>query len=163
MSRLRLLKLLAVMGAAMLLAALFSGCEGKIDTPEKLLRKIHSLAAGEKYDQLRKHIYPLVLGTDNYQDLIVEGIKTKKRFGECAFSEEALAEIIKSHLEGFEEISADLRDYALNEIQDTELKKILLERPEDVQILEYGEAMIATVKIGDEFKLLYWESMNDIL
>lgn len=163
MSRFRLVKLLTVAGTVLLLVALFSGCKGKIDTPEKLLGKIHSLAAKEKYEELRNHIYPLVLGSDNYQELIIEGIKAKKQYGQCAYSEEALAEIIKNHLDRFEEISSDLRDMALDKIQDEELRKILLERPKDVQVLEYREVMITIVRIEDEYKLLYWESMNDIL
>jgi hypothetical protein len=163
MSRFRLVKLLTVAGTLLLLVASFSGCKGKIDTPEKLLGKIHSLAAKEKYQELRNHIYPLVMGSDNYQDLIIEGIEAKKQYGRCAYSGEALARIVKNHLDRFEQISPDLRDFALNEIQDDELRKILLERPEDVQILRYKGIMIAIVKIEDEYKLLYWEAMNDIL
>jgi len=163
MSRFRLVKLLTVAGTLLLLIASFSGCKGKIDTPEKLLGKIHSLAAKEKYQELRNHIYPMVMGSDNYQDLIIEGIKAKKQYGQCAYSGEALAEIVKNHLDRFEQISPDLRDFALNEVQDDELRKILLERPEDVQVLRYREVMIAIVRIEDEYKLLYWESMNDIL
>ena len=163
MSRLRLAKLLTVAVTVLLLAALFSGCTGKIDTPEKLLKKVYSLAEKEKYDKLKDHIYPLVLGGDNYQDLIIKGIKEKKRYGECAYSAEALAEIIKNHMEKFGQMSEDLRDYALNEVQDVELRKILLERPEDLQIMQYKGITIGMVRIEEEFKLLYWESMNDIL
>ena len=163
MSRLRLAKLLTAAGTLFLLTALFSGCTGKIDTPEKLLKKVYSLAEKEKYDKLKEHIFPLVLGGDNFQDLIIEGIREKKRYGECAYSAEALAEIIKNHLERFGQISEDLRDYALNEVQDVELRKILLERPEDLQVLQYKGITIAVVRIEEELKLLYWESMNDIL
>jgi len=163
MSQFRLAKLLTAAGTVFLLTAIFSGCTGKMDTPEKLLKKVYSLAEKEKYDKLRDHIYPLVMGTDNFKDLIIEGIKDKKKYGECAYSGEALAEIIKNHLERFEPISSDLRDYALNEVDDVELRKILLERPEDLQVLQYKGITIAVVRIEEEFKLLYWESMNDIL
>ena len=149
-------------GTLILLATMLGGCK-KIDTPQKLLAQILSLAEKQKYEELKKHVYPLTMGSSNYQDLIIEGIREKKKWGEGAYSREALAEVIKNHLDKFGEMSEGMRDYALNEVQDEDLRKIIRDQPQDVLILEYKGATIAVAKIEEEYKLLYWESLNSIL
>lgn len=163
MSRIHRVKLLSI--ALLLVSSVgwFPGCSCKVDTPKKLLVKIQTLAKKQKYEKLREYVYPLMLSTTNYQDLIIEGIKEKKKWGECAFSEEALAEIIENHTNDFREISREMREIVMQEVQNVDLRKIVRERPQDFLILEYKEATITVVKIDEEYKLLYWESMNSVL
>jgi hypothetical protein len=156
-------KLLSLAVVLVLTIGLFPGCSRTVDTPEKLLLKIQALAKKQKYEELREYIYPLVLSNSNYQDLMVDGIKEKKKWGECAFSEEALAAVIANHLDGFHEIPREMREIVMEEVQNVDLRKIVRERPQDFLVLEYKEATITVVKIAEEYKLLYWESMNSVL
>lgn len=142
-----------------------------IDTPEDLLRKIYSLASQEKYEEINKLIFASNIKDDGkVHDLrkeIVEGIKEAKFHGDNAYSNEALHLIISEHLHRIKPIPKDLlKQLFLNENsfgQDQTLKQIAQQAPEKIQIFDYKDVHIMMVEVSGEYKLIFWEDLNNIL
>ena len=157
-----------------------SGCEIKdqssdvsnnrtgLNTPEILLKTIYSLASQNKYTELRQYIYPLVIKETSIQDLIIDGIREKKRTGDFAYSDEALASIVNYHINRIIPITTLPRN-KYREIEwiwtetDEKLKNVYRNNPNDFSIFYYGKAFVVMAAIDGNYQLIFWENLNDLI
>ena len=136
-----------------------------IDTPEKLLKKIYELAKAKKYDELKKHIAAYKLDGTDIQAEIINGIKAKTELYDFAYSDEAMALLVNKHLDKITPIEKKFID-ALTSLKNKDikiLKDIALKNPNDIKSFSHKHANIIMVKINGEYKLWFWENLNNLL
>lgn len=144
------------------------GCKGsaKIDTPEELMKAIQKLALAKDYQGLKNHIYPLFIVEKDVRAGIIDGIRNNLEFNDFAYSDAAMTEIIKSHLDKFKPLPKKLLDdmfLGRRGIKDPKLKQIARTNPQDIIFFEYGQdAHMILAKIDGELKLLFWEDITAV-
>jgi flagellar basal body-associated protein FliL len=148
-----------------------------IDTPEKLLRKVLALASNKRYDELAEHIVPLRLTPPpgsptpraTPQDVraeILEGIRSRKKTGDFAYSSEALLAIVTNHLDRLGPVPAELLEsWAAGKGlgRDENLQAAAKAGGKDLLCFRRSGTFILMRKAGERLRLAYWKDLNRIL
>jgi len=137
-------------------------------TSAGLLRTILQLSDDGDYETLRHYIYPVpVTDTTTLRDTIITFMKesNKTYVGDFSYSDEALEIVIDEHLG---EITASPGEpwigmLTTGELSVPPLRKIALETPEHILLLEHNGVRILMVKIIGEYQLLFWQGLNLLL
>lgn len=142
--------------------------EGRIDSPEKLLRAILNRSRTGDYEGMRELAYPALVPAYRgltVQDVFIQAMKEKKgksRTGDFSYSDEALELILREHLGKF---TSNISPLWLEELKEDGLldQRLIEKAKEDSQLfktLDYKGVHIFLVKLDGEYKLLFWEGMN---
>lgn len=148
-----------------------------IDTPEKLLRKIHALASNKRYEEIAPHVLPLRLKTsigpapagEKFTDIraqLIEGIRDKKKTADFAYSDEALLAVLTRHLDRIGPVPKDLLEsWAAGEDlgRDTTLRETAKTRPAALRCCRISGAFILMMDVWGEYRLLFWRGLNGVL
>ena len=148
-----------------------------LDTPEKLLRKIHALASHKRYEEIAPHVLPLRLKTsigpapagEKFTDVraqLIEGIRDKKKSGDFAYSDEALLAVLTNHLDRIGPVRRDqLESWAAGEDlgRDTTLRETAKTRPAALRCCRISGAFILMMDVAGEYRLLFWRGLNGVL
>ena len=104
-------------------------------------------------------------------ELMIDGIRSQKRNGDCAYSDSALYVFISRYVDKFEPLTGEARAGIFSKgsllESDKNLAKINVERPND--ILSFSKKVknnlvtILIVKVDGGYKLIFWEDLNEIL
>jgi len=150
-----------------------------MDTPERLLRKVLALAGNKRYEELAEHIVPLRRkaapapahppARAEPQDLraeILEGIRSKKKAGEFAYSNEALLAIVANHLDRIGPVPDEMLEYwaaGKGLGQDGALRQAAKSKGRDLCCFRRSGAFILMQKLDGQYRLAYWRDINQVL
>ena len=148
-----------------------------IDTPEKLLRKIHALASHKRYEEIAPHVLPLRLTAstgeatagEKFTDVraqLIEGIRAKHKTGDFAYSDEALLAVLTNHLDRIGPVPKDLLEsWAAGQHlgNDTTLRETAKTRSASLRCFRLSGAFILMMEVWGEYRLLFWRGLNGVL
>lgn len=155
--------IIAVLAVAF--ALIGTGCSKKLNSPESLLREIYELATEQRYDELKELGYPLTFQDNDIRDLFVKGIREKETSGDWAYSDAALKEIIENHLDKIGPLPQKELDRIIkrSDTYGETLVNLAKNSPESYSLFNHKQTFIVLVKIEEEYRLLFWEDITNIL
>ena len=150
-----------------------------IDTPEKLLRKVLALASNKQYGELADHLAPLHLkrpprgaapaARDEPRDIgpeILEGIRTRKKTGDFAYSNKALLAILTNHLDRIGPVPEEMLEHWASGKglgQDRAVQAAAKSGGRDLRCFARSGAFILMKNVGGQYRLAYWKNLNRVL
>ncbi len=162
--------LLATLGAC---SSMPQGNSGKADTPEKALRAIYTHALAEDYEGVNLHVYqhkfPESAKPAKYsQGAVVHSMQEKQpttHTGDFSYSHAAMKILLDQHMDKFttKVPSNHLRSVKEWGLLDAFLMEKTGGKPEHFQMLDHLGVHILMVRLDGEYKLVFWEGLNNLL
>lgn len=142
----------------------------KINKPSKLLKQIYKYEQNKEYEKIKNLIYNIDYKQDGInltyksEDMIIDGIKTKKPVNLFAFSPNTCL----IHSKYVDDFSQRGNEFLINKYlkdifnSDEYIFKLAATTPDKILVYEEGFAAFVFIEINKEIKLVLTTNMTDV-
>ena len=128
------------------------------------METILKLSKAKEYEKLKSYLVPVHVGEMKLEEIVLQEIRQndENSSGDFAYSDLGLEMVLQKHGNAFQ---AELGDFWKKELgtlikHSPDLKEVAWDQ---YQLLDKDTIHIVVVKIGESYKLLFWENVNQLL